>query len=427
MSNALAIATVTAALHDVVRQAAQSTVAGADVVVGRPQAAGSSPPHRVYLYLYQVMPNAAWRNDDLPTRSGGTRIRRSQAALTLNYLLVFQGADADLEPELMLGAVVRDLHAQPILTPQQIEQAITGRTALTGSDLAHSIERVRLSPLGLSLEELSKLWSVFFQTPHAVSVAYEASVVLLESEESPRPPLPVLSRGVTDRGVTLVVGPFPDISRVTVGEAADATAGVRPPPYPSAALGRTIFVQGSHLAGSALTLRFFHRKLNLTNTVVVDPADVAEREARVTLPDTNAAATAWAPGIMELTAVVAGTPGQDPRTSNTVAVPLAPAITSIAPASPVARAANGSATLTVTCTPHVRPTQRASLLLAGTETVAEPFPNQTGTLTFVVADAPLVQNAVVRLRIDGADSMPFRRIAGLPEFEFDPAQQVTIV
>jgi hypothetical protein len=426
MSNALAVATVTAALHDVVRRAAQSTVAGADVVVGRPQAAGATPPHRVYLYLYQVLPNAAWRNEDLPTRSGGARIRRSQSALTLHYLLAFQGADADLEPELMLGAVVRDLHAQPILTQQQIEQAILGRAVLTGSDLAQSIERVRLNPLGLTLEELSKLWSVFFQIPHAVSVAYEASVVLLESEESARPPLPVLMRGQNERGVTLVVGPFPEVSRVTVGEAADATLGVRQPSYPVATLGRTLFVAGSHLAGAAMTLRFLHRKLALTNDIAVAPAEMTEREARATLPADAAAQTAWAAGILELTAIV-GAPNQEPRTSNTVAVPLAPVITSISPAGPLARAGDDSVTMHITCSPDVRSLQRVSLFVAGTETIAEPFANQTGTLTFIVRSAPAVTNAVVRLRVDGVDSTPFRRIAGQPGFEFDPAQQVTIV
>ena len=37
----------------------------------------------------------------------------------------------------------------------------------------------------MNLEELSKLWSVFFQTPYALSIAYQASVVLIEPDLEP--------------------------------------------------------------------------------------------------------------------------------------------------------------------------------------------------------------------------------------------------
>ena len=61
---------------------------------------------------------------------------------------------------------------------------------LAGSNLHEAVEQVRFSPLSLSLEDQSKLWSVFFQTPHAVSVAYQASVVLIESDEARSRPCP---------------------------------------------------------------------------------------------------------------------------------------------------------------------------------------------------------------------------------------------
>jgi hypothetical protein len=49
------------------------------------------------------------------------------------------------------------------------------------------IENVKLTPISLSLEELSNLWSVFFQVPYALSVAYEAAAVLIEPG-TPREP-----------------------------------------------------------------------------------------------------------------------------------------------------------------------------------------------------------------------------------------------
>jgi hypothetical protein len=51
---------------------------------------------------------------------------------------------------------------------------------LATADLADEIDLVRVSPLALNLEELSKLWSVFFQVPYTLSVAYQASIVFLE-------------------------------------------------------------------------------------------------------------------------------------------------------------------------------------------------------------------------------------------------------
>ena len=43
---------------------------------------------------------------------------------------------------------------------------------------------MKFTPEQMTLDDLSKLWSVFFQTPYALSVAYEATVVFVEGEES---------------------------------------------------------------------------------------------------------------------------------------------------------------------------------------------------------------------------------------------------
>ena len=67
----------------------------------------------------------------------------------------------------MLASAIRVLHARPVLTRTQIEAAMTAIAAvLAPSDLAADVERVKLTQLPLNLEELSKLWSVFFQTTY---------------------------------------------------------------------------------------------------------------------------------------------------------------------------------------------------------------------------------------------------------------------
>ena len=126
MSNALAIATVTRTLAQIVRTAVQSVVPGSDVLTSRPDAAATAEP-RARLFLYQISPNAALRNNDLPTRAAnGTLTSRPTAALDLHYLLSFYGNETELEPQRMLGAAVRDLHAQPVLLRQMIQDAIAG-------------------------------------------------------------------------------------------------------------------------------------------------------------------------------------------------------------------------------------------------------------------------------------------------------------
>ncbi len=198
MSNFLAIATVTATLKRILRPIVSQDVNGADVQTVHPELLANDTSFTgVNLYLYQVTPNAALRNADLPThRSDGSLMQRPQAALDLHYLFSFYGRESDYEPQLVLGSVVRTLHSQPILSRQEIQNTVLNTTfpSPTPSNLADSIEMVRFTPLSLSLEELSKLWSVFLQTPYTLSIAYQGCVVLIESDDTPREAPPVLQR-----------------------------------------------------------------------------------------------------------------------------------------------------------------------------------------------------------------------------------------
>src|SRR5437867_2451557 len=123
MSNALAIATVTETLKNVLKNALPaSLVNGADVTVFRPDASKSLPPKGVNIFLYQVTPNPSWRNADLPTRKAdGSLIRRPQVALDLHYLISFYGDDAHFEQQRLLGAVARTLHAAPTLSRAEVK------------------------------------------------------------------------------------------------------------------------------------------------------------------------------------------------------------------------------------------------------------------------------------------------------------------
>ncbi len=211
MSNYLAIAAVTMTLRDLLDETADPVVSGARVTTLRPEKAADGADKRkgANIFLYQVTPNAAWRNQELITHrrdvSGPDNrprevVGKSQpVALNLQYLLSFYGDENTLEPQRLLGNAVATLQRQARLPAERIAQAIKDHAFLRGQDpdtktdlppesyldfQAKYIEQVRLTPISLNLEELSKLWSVFFQVPYTLSVAYEASVVLIE----PRPP-----------------------------------------------------------------------------------------------------------------------------------------------------------------------------------------------------------------------------------------------
>ena len=427
MSNALAIATVTAALAQIVRTAVQSVLPGADVLTERPDNAALGQP-RVRLFMYQASPNGALRNNDLPTRKAddGRLMQRPVAALDLHYLLAFYGNENDLEPQRMLGAAVRDIHAKPMLMRQMIEDAIASVPFLAGSNLADAVEIIKFTPLSLSLEELSKLWSVFFQSPYALSVAYQGTVILIESEENARMALPVLRRGEDDRGVNVVAGPFPMIESIHIGLPEDAQRRPRAPSYPSAQLGTVLTVYGRNLGGEVVSVRFDHARLAVTKTIEIPLGDRTDTELKVPLVDDAPAQTDWAAGVYTL--VVAIKNGSAERTTNQLPLSFAPKITGITPPNPIARDANGNLTLVITCGPQARPKQRAALLIVDREVAAQPHPADTDTLQFTVEDAPVVNDAVVRLRIDGVDSLPFKRQATPPppHIVFDDDQKVTI-
>ena len=70
----------------------------------------------------------------------------------------------------------------------------SGRTA------AHcgraSGQRVRFTPTQMDVDETSKLWGMFSQTPYVLSVVYQAALVLVEGRELPQPQTPVRERTV---------------------------------------------------------------------------------------------------------------------------------------------------------------------------------------------------------------------------------------
>lgn len=394
MSNYLAIATVTGTLQQLLSNAA-AVVPGAKVSTARPD--GAAPAARdpgINIFLYQVMPNAAYRNADLPTRrANGQVVQRPQAALMLHYLFSFYGDETNLEPQRLLGAAVRQLHAQPLLTQQDIIQTLANPpydALLATSNLAEQIDLVRITPLGLSLEELSKVWSIFFQSPYVLSVAYEGSAVLIETEDVAQPALPVQSR-------SLYVMPF----RQPVIDKVMSAAGESAPIFADTIL----HIQGKQLEGEAT--------LVLLGGAERTPASVGDKLITLAIPT---GLPAGPHGLQVLHKLIMGIPPGTPHRgfeSNVATFVLRPRITLPIVKTTIADPEGGPPlpALQVAVDLTVSRRQRVVLLL-------NPVPPASGAShSFLApqrgADATAITVAIpgvaagqyfVRLQIDGAES-----------------------
>ncbi len=393
MSNYLAIATTTAALQQVLLTPVSNAVGSAVVGFNRPDAASSTTP-LVNIFLYQITPNAAYRNADLPTRrSDGSLVQRPQAAFDLHYLFTFHGNDAQLEPQRLLGAVATTLHSQPLLSTDNINSAVTTFGFLAGSGLDSQIERIRFTPTALSLEEFSKLWSVFFQVEYSLSAAYQASVVLMESSDTPVPAKPVLQPN-------LYVVPFnsPYVSQVVAQDGKPITSA------------STILIQGTHLMSPNTFLLIEDQELTAS----------ASSATQLTLP-IPATLHAGVKALQVLQKLDMGTPATTHRgfESNVAAFVLHPTVTSATAVADV----SGGTDVTVNLAPNIGIGQRAVLLLDNV--TATPPISYASQATVSVADASsIVINILnvptgtylVRIQIDGAESqLSFNSVTHLLE------------
>jgi hypothetical protein len=188
-------------------------------------------------------------------------------------------------------------------------------------------------------------------------------------------------------------------------------------------LGDAIEVIGQNLGGDVVEVRFTHPLLDDAVRLASGP-DSTPTRLDVTLPahDEGTAVSDWVAGFYAVDVVIQKQAGETERTTNQVPMSLSPIVLDITP-NPAARDGSGNVTLTLTCAPQVLPEQQARLLLGERAIQAEPHPAAAATLDFVITDAP-VGEFVVRLRLDGVDSLPILLTESGPIF--DPDQKVTI-
>jgi uncharacterized protein DUF4255 len=403
MSNSLAIAAVTATLQAILGHGVHSDSDLTDTALTAlppDKARNAITSNQLNLFLYQVLPDAAWRNMNIPrqVKPGETGI--PPLALTLHYLMTAYGRENDQSQPFdhhLLGKAMSVLYDHALLGPDEI------KLALPASDLDRQVERVRITLQPLSVEDISKLWTGF-ATQYRLSVGYEVSVALIDSTQPVRAPLPVLTRGPQDRGPSSqadLISPFPTLDSAV------------PPNRPSVKLGDTLSLTGHHLDGTNVGVVFTHHLWTAPVEVAPDPGGTSTG-LTVQVPNQPAA---WPAGFYTV-AVLVQRPGDTfRRATNQIPVSLAPSIT-IAPQTAPA----GNIVLTVNCAPEIWPDQSVSLLVGDHDLPAGPHPTKLATLGFPSELG--TGNYLIRLRVDGVDSMLVDRSVTPPVF--DQTQKVTV-
>ena len=242
---------------------------------------------------------------DMPRQVRPGEVAPPPLAINLHYLITaYAEGDNDSSTTAsshhLIGGAMSVLHDHALLGRQEIHDA------LAGADLDIQFERIRITPLPLGMEDLSKLWAAF-QTPYRLSVAYEFAVVLIDSGNRTRSAAPVLRRGPEDRGPVALPGTGPALKAVRY-----------PGAQVAARLGEDIAILGDQLAVENTIVRL----TRLRGVEPAEPADPAHPQAgpfttdliptlgaqagelTVRVPDDAAAVAAWAPGFYSMALVV---------------------------------------------------------------------------------------------------------------------------
>ena len=425
MTDFLAIASITSGLCGLLHSNLGDDASGIDITSRPPDKVreNMTSKSQINLFLYHMTPDAAWRNMDNPVKSRSGERSYPLLPLKLYYLMTaYSGGSEDgidsttfdkhlVGSQRLLGRGMSIFHDHPLLNADTINDMLpeTDRT----EHPFDQIERVRITLQPLSLEELSKLWTTF-QTNYRTSAAYEVSVLLIESSHERTAALPVLMRGKGDRGV------FSSTSLTPV------LYSVKPPePQPSARLGDQLLITGSGLNAEGLSLivnsQYLPKPISMKTSSVDQKGAIG---VDLPGPSDSGVMSDWSPGFYTISAVV-NHPDLPSWVTNELPFALSPTI-KLNPQT----AAPGSINLSISCTPRLRDGQKAYLLLGDRQikpiSIVNPVAlSQATTLEFFI---PQVDEGeyIVRLRVDGIDSLPIIRSASTAEVEFDPDQKLIV-
>jgi hypothetical protein len=434
MSTPLAIAAVTAVMKDLLNDGLLnhdlSNVGSFNLTAMPPDRVETGPnePNQLNLFLYQVTSNQGWRNEGLPSldSSGQVRLNSPPLALDLHYLMTAYGSQ-DFNAEILLGYAMYVLHQNPVMTRAQLKVSLGSPSPVDGTilpspfgtlsalNLADQVEMIKISPVYLSTDDLSKLWTAM-QARYRPSMAYVATVVLIQNAAEGKAALPVLQRGTP-----MAQGGAPPVLISARPAVSDLLPAIR--------LGDDVLLSGLRMQYSGIASVVFEDDPDGVRQKLTPTPGPQKTQLLCHVPSTTEdpnAMSNWAIGIYEVSLEVLR-PNIPTWTTNRVPVALAPTIT----VSPL-NAAPGSIALTLTCAPRLTMEQQARALLLFGDEIVEPDsvtnpadPTQATQLTFTVPNVA-AGGYPVRLRVDGIDSIPAVFAGTPPTLQFDPQQKVIV-
>jgi hypothetical protein len=297
-------------------------------------------------------------------------------ALDLRYLLTAYGEGDDaLDAHHALAHAMSLLHDRALLRAADVRTALDAAGGpLKTSDLDKQIDRVKVTPERLSDEEIFRMWTVF-GAQYRLSVAYQASVVLIERRQPARAALPVREARLTS--VPLREPVIEDIAPRPVTD------------------GDTLVLSGINLAADVVTVRIADAEVTLTT------AQISPGKLTVPLP---AGLKAGPSTVQVLQDVALPEPGESRRffSSNVAAFVLSPKLSAAPPGS----VAQGDV-LTLSVAPRVGRDQRVALLL-GPRSVPRALdpaaPATSATVDFRIPEDLAAGTYLLRISVDGAET-----------------------
>jgi Pvc16 N-terminal domain len=331
MSDFRAIAAVSRTLRRLLldrmtKPAPEITIAPPDVAV-----TGVSG-RRLNLYLFHLTENGFLKNQEIPGHGHAGSYGTPPLSLDLNYLLTTYGSseeatDADMEAQEILGDAMRVLHDFPIVADSlQIADPADPAvgTPVLDPTLLGDFEKIKIALQPSSVDDFTKIWTALPQASFRRSVAYQVSVVQIESRQPRSYPRPVGE--LPDAGPRIRVLPFRgiQIKEIRVRRLSDPPTMERTSPY--ASIGDTLIIRGRNLTADAT--RVLLGTVDASASITLAEAERIE----ITVPDD----AALQPGSQVITVVHDLFLGDPPVAhrgfqSNAALFMLVPRITALAP------------------------------------------------------------------------------------------------
>jgi hypothetical protein len=361
---------------------------------------------RVNLFLYEVTENGYLKNQEIPGQGHPTAYGHPPLSLDLHYLITAfdpaeqsqMAGDSDHAAQELLGNAMRVLHDFAIMTDDlkisNSGAATDGKTVgdpILDDALLSEYERVKLSLKPLGIDELNKIWTAL-TVKYRLSVAYQVSVVQIESQRPRKYPQPVGE--LPSAGPRVYVVPFrsPRINEIKVRRPGDPADMERPFPY--VRIGDFLIIRGQNFANETTRV--------ILGTADVIPTIIRDDRIEVEIPDDGK----LQPGTHPVKVVMDMLMGEPPTlhkgfNSNLAVFMTVPHITNMTPdlsAAPRVLQINGT---------RLFHPDLECLTLVGDEVItSDNYTTKTPTtIAFNLPDTLGSGNYAVRVRVNGVESI----------------------